>query len=193
MGPLGKLLMPFGPISFEEAKRAFAEQARALAAGGVDLLVIETQFAVDEARAALEGARAETELPVVVSFSYDRGTRTMMGVKPEAAARTFRELGAAMIGVNCGTTLGNARAVVEEYAAATPGFPIWVKPNAGLPRMEGETAVYDVTPEGMGEFARSMVELGVTVVGGCCGTTPSHVRAISAAVHADNSGMGRTP
>jgi 5-methyltetrahydrofolate--homocysteine methyltransferase len=183
MGPLGKLLKPFGPISFEEAKDAYSQQARALASGGVDLLVIETQFSMDEARAAFEGTRAETDLPVVVSFSYDRGTRTMMGVRPDSAARTFKELGAAMIGVNCGTTLENARAIVEAYAAATPAFPIWVKPNAGLPRMEGTTTVYDVTPGGMGEFARSVMDLGARVVGGCCGSTPAHVQAIAAAVH----------
>jgi 5-methyltetrahydrofolate--homocysteine methyltransferase len=181
MGPLGKLLKPFGPIRFDEAKGAYGEQARVLASGGVDLLVIETQFSIDEARAALEGIRAETGLPVVVSFSYDRGTRTMMGVKPDSAARIFKDLGAAMIGVNCGTTLENARAVAEEYAAATPGFPLWIKPNAGLPRLEGTTAVYDVTPEVMGEFARSMMDLGVKVIGGCCGSTPTHIHAIAAA------------
>lgn len=183
MGPLGKLLKPFGPISFEEARAAYGDQARGLASGGVDLLVVETQFSMEEARAAIEGCRAETDLPVVVSFSYDRGTRTMMGVKPDSAARTFRDLGIAMIGVNCGTTLENARAVVEEYAAATPEFPLWVKPNAGLPRVEGTTAVYDVSPEGMGEFARSMMALGANVIGGCCGSTPTHVHAIAAAVH----------
>jgi 5-methyltetrahydrofolate--homocysteine methyltransferase len=182
MGPLGKLLKPYGPISFDEAKGAYGEQARFLASGGVDLLIIETQFSLDEARAALEGARVGSDLPVIVSFSYDRGTRTMMGVKPDSAARTFKELGTAMIGVNCGTTLENARAVVEEYAAATPGFPIWVKPNAGLPRMEGATAVYDVGAEGMGEFAGSVMHLGARVIGGCCGSTPAHVHSISAAV-----------
>lgn len=180
MGPLGKLLKPFGPVSYEEARDAYGAQASALAGAGVDLLVIETQFSLDEARAALEGARAAADLPAVVSFSYDRGTRTMMGVKPDSAARTFKDLGAAMIGVNCGTTLEAARAVVEEYAAATPGFPIWVKPNAGLPRMQGTVTIYDVTAEGMGEFARSVMNMGARVIGGCCGSTPAHVRAIAA-------------
>jgi len=182
MGPVGQLLKPYGPIEHEQAANAYAEQARALAAGGVDLLVIETQFSLDEAKAALEGARRFTELPAIVSFSYDRGTRTMMGVKPEIAATTFRDLGAAMIGVNCGTTLENAQAVLQEYAAASPALPFWVKPNAGLPRMEGTEAVYDVTPDRMAEFARTVVKLGARVVGGCCGTTPMHVRAIAAAI-----------
>ena len=182
MGPLGQLLKPYGPVEYEAATAAYAEQAAALHKGGVDLLVIETQFSLDEAKAALEGARAVTDLPAVVSFSYDRGMRTMMGVTPDAAAAMFRNLGADLIGVNCGTTLENARAVVQEYAAAVAGFPIWVKPNAGLPRVEGSKTVYDVTPSNMAEFARSAVELGARVVGGCCGSTPAHVRAIAAAL-----------
>jgi 5-methyltetrahydrofolate--homocysteine methyltransferase len=182
MGPLGKLLMPLGPITYEEAVEAYAEQARALGAGGVDLLVIETQFSLDEARAALEGARTAPELPVVVSFSYDRGTRTIMGLRPEVASATFAGLGAAMIGVNCGTTLENAEAVVKQYAAASPNLPIWVKPNAGLPRMDGTQAVYDVTPQQMAEFARAAVKSGARVVGGCCGSTPAHVLALAGAI-----------
>ncbi|MFH1186488.1 MAG: homocysteine S-methyltransferase family protein [Chloroflexota bacterium] len=184
MGPVGQLLKPYGPIAYEEALGAYAEQARALAAGGVDLLVIETQFSLDEAKAALEGARTVTDLPAVVSFSYDRGTRTIMGVKPEVAAATFDGLGASMIGVNCGTTLENALAVATKYAAASPNLPIWVKPNAGLPRMDGTKAVYDVTPNQMAEFGRAGVRAGARVLGGCCGSTPVHVRAIADAVNA---------
>src|SRR5512143_3053565 len=101
MGPIGQLLKPYGPITFDEAVHAYAEQARALDEGGVDLLVIETQFSLDEGRAALEGARSVTDLPAVVSFSYDRGTRTMMGVTPKDASATFAGLDATMIGVNC--------------------------------------------------------------------------------------------
>jgi 5-methyltetrahydrofolate--homocysteine methyltransferase len=184
MGPVGQLLKPLGPIAYEEAAEAYARQALALASGGVDLLVIETQFSLDEAKAALEGARRVTNLPAVVSFSYDRGTRTMMGVRPDVAARTFHDLGVAMIGVNCGTTLENARAIVTEYAAAAPALPIWVKPNAGLPRIEGKVAIYDVSPQDMGAMARAVVAEGARVVGGCCGSTPAHVRAIADALRA---------
>ena len=113
MGPLGKLLKPFGPLTHDEAVAAYGEQAQGLVSGGVDLLVIETQFSLDEARAAFEAVRKVSDLPVVVSFSYDRGTRTMMGVKPGDAATAFAELGAAMIGVNCGTTLDNALLVLQ--------------------------------------------------------------------------------
>jgi len=145
-------------------------------------LVIETQFSVDEARAALEGVRRVSNLPTVVSFSFDRGTRTMMGVKPAGAVDALGPLGVTMIGANCGTTLENALLVLQEYQSAAPALPAWAKPNAGLPRMEGTRAVYDVEPEQMGEFALAAVQLGAKVVGGCCGTTPAHIRAIASAL-----------
>ncbi len=182
MGPLGQLLKPLGPISPEAAVSAYTEQAGALAEGGVDFLVIETQFSLEEATAALTGAQAVTNLPVVVSFSFDRGTRTMMGLRPSDVAKTFRDLGAAMIGVNCGTTLENAMTVLEAYAAAIPGFPLWAKPNAGLPHLEGGVTTYDVTPAQMAEFATAAIGRGARVIGGCCGSTPEHIRAMAEAI-----------
>ena len=184
MGPTGSLLVPYGPLTPEQAFASYAEQAKALAEGGVDLLLIETMFALEEATPAFEGARSVTDLPIVVSFSYDRGVRTMMGVKTTDVMKTYKEKGAVVIGANCGTTLDNMEKIVREYAAAAPGFPIWAKPNAGLPRMDAETnrAIYDVTPEMMGEHARKFVALGARIVGGCCGSTPEHVSAIAKAV-----------
>ncbi len=180
MGPTGALMKPFGPLTPEEVTAAYAEQAQALAEGGVDLLLIETMFAFEEADAAFQGARSVTDLPIVVSFSYDRGVATMMGVKPQKVAAKYREMGAALVGANCGTTLENMEKVIAEYAAAVPGFPLWAKPNAGLPRMDAETnrAVYDVTPEQMGAYAKKYIALGARVVGGCCGSTPEHVAGI---------------
>jgi 5-methyltetrahydrofolate--homocysteine methyltransferase len=148
----------------------------------VDLLVIETMFAFDEADAAFKAVRAITDLPIVVSFSYDRGVRTMMGVKPAEMIKRYKEMGAVLVGANCGTSLENMEKVAQEYAAAEPGFPLWIKPNAGLPRMEDESAVYDVTPEQMGVFARKYMERGARVVGGCCGNTPEHIAAIARSV-----------
>lgn len=184
IGPTGQLMKPYGPLLPDAVKETFAKQAKALAEGGVDLLVIETFFALDEATAAFEGARSVTDLPIVVSFSYDRGVRTMMGVKPTDVIKKYKELGAAVVGANCGTTLENMEKVVQEYAAAEPGFPIWAKPNAGLPRMEGTTSVYDVTPEQMGESALRNIANGARIVGGCCGSTPEHVAGIAKAVKA---------
>jgi 5-methyltetrahydrofolate--homocysteine methyltransferase len=182
IGPTGSLMKPYGPLLPDETKSAFAEQAKALAEGGVDLLVIETFFALDEATAAFEGARSVTDLPIVVSFSYDRGVRTMMGVKPADVITKFKGLGAAAVGANCGTTLENMEKIVQEYAAAEAGFPIWAKPNAGLPRMEGTTSVYGVAPEQMGESALRTITRGARIVGGCCGSTPAHVAGIVKAV-----------
>jgi 5-methyltetrahydrofolate--homocysteine methyltransferase len=193
MGPLGKLLKPYGPLTVEEARAAYQEQAQGLADGGVDLLVIETQFSLEEARAAFDGVRAVTDLPIIISFSYDRGTRTMMGVTAAQVVAAFRDLGVAAIGVNCGTTLENASTILQEYENAAPGFPFWVKPNAGLPRMHEGVARYDVTPQQMAEFAVSAVRIGARVVGGCCGSTPEHVQAIVQAVRTAESEAQGTP
>ena len=184
MGPVGALIKPYGPLEAEDVKATFAEQAKALTEGGVDLLLIETMFAFEETTAAFEGAKSVSDLPIVVSFSYDRGTRTMMGVKPKDVIKRYCEMGAAMIGANCGTTLENMEAVVKEYAATVPDFPLWVKPNAGVPRMDIETeqGIYDMTPEDMATYARKYVELGARVVGGCCGNTPDTLAAIAKAV-----------
>lgn len=182
IGPTGLLLKPYGPLSPEEAFAAYREQVTGLVDGEVDLLVIETHFSLEEADAAFDAARSVTDLPIVVSFSYDRGVRTMMGVKPANVIKRYKERGAVLVGANCGTTLENMEKVVQEYAEAEPGFPLWVKPNAGMPRMEGETTVFDVLSEQMAAFAVKYVALGARVVGGCCGSTPEHIAAIARAV-----------
>jgi len=182
IGPIGQLLKPYGPLTHEEAFAAFAQQAKSLAEGGVDLIVIETHFALEEVNAAFEGVRSVTDLPIVVSFGYDRGTRTMMGVRPTDVIKKYKAMGATLIGANCGTTLENMEAIIKEYATAESGFPLWAKPNAGMPRLEGDETIYDVTPDEMAEYAKKYVALGARVVGGCCGSTPEHVAAIAKAV-----------
>jgi len=182
IGPTGQLMKPYGPLTPEEALAAFTEQVQGLVAGGVDLLVIETMFAYDEADAAFKAARSESELPVVVSFSYDRGVRTMMGIKPAEMIKRYKGMGATLVGANCGTSLENMEKVAQEYAVAEPGFPLWIKPNAGLPRLVDGNTVFDVTPEQMGEFAVKYVSLGARIVGGCCGNTPEHIAAMVNAV-----------
>ena len=183
LGPTGLLMKPYGPMSPEEASATYEEQAQALAETGVDLLVIETQFALDEAQAALEGARRVTDLPAVISFSYDRGVRTMMGVKPSQVTSTFLTLGATAIGANCGTTLENMEKILQEYHASAPEAILWAKPNAGLPEIGTDNqAVYKVTPEEMGKYARKYIAAGARIVGGCCGSTPEHIAGIARAV-----------
>lgn len=182
IGPTGQLMKPYGPLTVETATETFAEQAKALAEGGVDLLVIETMFAFEEADAAFKGARSVTDLPIVVSFSYDRGVRTMMGVKPADVFKHYKEMGAVMIGANCGTSLENMEKIQQEYAACGEAFPLWAKPNAGLPHLVDGVTVFDVTPQQMADYAVKYVALGAKVVGGCCGNMPEHIAAIAKAV-----------
>jgi 5-methyltetrahydrofolate--homocysteine methyltransferase len=182
LGPTGQLCEPLGTLTHDEAADSYAEQAEALAEGGADLLVLETMFCPNEAGAAVDGVRRASDLPFVLAFSFDRGTRTMMGTTTAEVVALAVEQGAAAVGANCGTSLEAMSAIVGELAAAAPGLPLWVKPNAGLPRMTGDSAVYDVTPDQLGEAARAYVEAGARIVGGCCGSTPEHVRAIAEAV-----------
>jgi 5-methyltetrahydrofolate--homocysteine methyltransferase len=182
LGPTGQLCEPLGLLSHDEAADAYADQAEALAEGGVDLLLLETMFCQLEAAAAIEGVRRATDLPFVLAFSFDRGTRTMMGTTTAEVVALAREQGAAAVGANCGTSLENMSSIVAELTAAAPGLPLWVKPNAGLPRMTGDSAVYDVTPEDFAEAARGYVAAGARVIGGCCGSTSEHVRAIAEAI-----------
>ena len=161
---------------------SFAAQAKTLAEAGADLLVIETQFDLGEAEAAIQGVRSVSNLPLVCSFSFDRGTRTMMGVRPAQTARQLEILGVDVVGINCGRSLDENLNALKELREATL-LPVWFKPNAGLPRLDDDGCpVYDVTPENMGFCACDWVTAGANVVGGCCGTSPEHLQHIAKAV-----------
>lgn len=182
LGPVGALIKPYGPLLPDEVKAAYAEQARALTEAGVDLLVIETQFDMEEALAAVAGAHSVSHLPIVISFSYDSGTRTMMGVRPKNVVATFKTRGVAAIGANCGKSLEFMDKIIQEMVEAQPMLPLWAKPNAGMPVPGTSPAEYDTTPEQMAQAALRLVQAGVQVIGGCCGSSPEHVKAIAAAV-----------
>jgi 5-methyltetrahydrofolate--homocysteine methyltransferase len=181
MGPTGQLPDPFGPLTREIAVAAFAEQAQALVDGGVDLLVLETFFALDEALWAIEGVKSVTDLPLIASFSFDQGTRTMMGLSPAQVAARLEPYELAAIGANCGRALSDNAAVVAEFLTAT-SRPLWVKPNAGVPRITAAGVVYDVEPRELGEQLEAFVAQGARIVGGCCGSTPAHIEATSRAL-----------
>jgi 5-methyltetrahydrofolate--homocysteine methyltransferase len=182
LGPTGQLVEPYGVLTRETAVEAYGEQARALADGGVDLLVLETFFALEEALWAIEGVQSATDLPLVASFSFDQGTHTMMGLSPTQVVAAVEPLGVAALGANCGRSLADTDAIVEEFLAAAPTTPLWVKPNAGVPRIVGDTVVYDADPETLAEHVRGYAGRGARVVGGCCGSTPEHVAAIARAL-----------
>jgi len=187
MGPTGSLFQPFGPLVREQAVETYAEQAAALTAGGVDFLLLETMFALDEALAAIEGVKQGSHLPVVCTFSFDRGVHTMMGVKPVQVVEALKPLGLAAIGANCGQTLDFMERIIQEMVGANPGVPIWAKPNAGLPKGGTILPEYDVEPEDMARYAVRYVRAGAQIVGGCCGNTPAHVAAIARAVQTEVS------
>jgi 5-methyltetrahydrofolate--homocysteine methyltransferase len=182
LGPTGHLTEPLGPLTRGLAVATYAEQAGALADGGVDLLVLETFFSLDEGLWALEGVKSATDLPFVVSYSFDQGTKTMMGLTPTQVVEAFTPLGIAAIGANCGKSLADTDLIVEELLAAAGEFPLWVKPNAGVPRMVGDAVVYDAGPDDLAEHIARYVERGARVVGGCCGSTPEHIAAIARAL-----------
>lgn len=179
IGPVGQLLKPYGPLETEEVIHAYTEQANAITQEGADLLVIETQFDLAEIKAAIQGVRQVSDIPLVVSLSYDRGRRTMMGVSPTQAAKELDDLPFDLFGINCGHSLEeNLLNLVELRQLTTK--PIWFKPNAGLPRIDSNgNTYYDINPNAMGALAPSWLEAGAQVVGGCCGTSPEHLAAIS--------------
>ncbi|MBN1921904.1 MAG: homocysteine S-methyltransferase family protein [Anaerolineae bacterium] len=183
IGPTGELLAPVGTLPYEVAMNAFAEQAAALAEGGVDALIIETLSDLEEARAAVEGVRSVTDLPVAVTLSFDSKGRTMFGVTPEQAIKALLALGVTIAGANCGRTLSETLEAVLKMRAVAPEALLMAKPNAGLPHTKNSALVYEVTPETMADTAvRFVTEAGVRIFGGCCGSTPEHIRAIATAL-----------
>jgi len=183
IGPTGHMLAPLGTLKGEDAEADFQAQAQLLLDAGVDLLVIETQFDLNEAVAAIRGVRAvDAEIPLVCSFSYDRGTRTMMGVKPEDMAATIGDLAVDVLGINCGRSLDENFQALGELRLATDK-PIWFKPNAGMPEMDEDgKPSYSVSPTEMGTLVAGWLNAGAQLVGGCCGTSPEHLAAIAEAV-----------
>lgn len=183
IGPMGEFLAPLGTLTYEEAVGIFAEQAAALAEAGVDVLYVETMAALDEVKAAVEGAlQAGNGVPVTATLSFDTHGRTNMGVRPAEATETLMKLGVDALGANCGATLDMTLGALETMREAAPETPLIAKPNAGKPRLVGDDVVYDATPEQMAEYAQRFVALGAQIVGGCCGSTPEHVAAIVRAV-----------
>ncbi|HMN12344.1 MAG TPA: homocysteine S-methyltransferase family protein [Bellilinea sp.] len=181
IGPTGQLLEPMGDYTVQEAEDVFFEQAKWLVDEGVDLLIVETQFDMAEAIAALRAVRSLCSLPLVCSFSYDRGTKTMMGVSPTKMAAALAEFDLDLLGINCGKGLDDNMKCLQELRAVTDK-PIWFKPNAGLPVVSAEgKATYPATPADMATEVPLWIKLGAQVIGGCCGASPEHIRAIAEA------------
>jgi 5-methyltetrahydrofolate--homocysteine methyltransferase len=185
IGPLGKMLEPLGEVTFDQAYEAFAEQAKALAEGGVDVVSIETISDLQEMRAAVIAVKTETKLPVIASLTYDEGEKTVYGTTPEVAVAVLEPLGADIIAANCSTGPEGMLRVAKRLLAVSRR-PVMVMPNAGMPELIGTKAVYKMTPEKFGAFARKFAELGVRIIGGCCGTNPEHIGAIKSKLQNPN-------
>ncbi len=194
IGPSGELFEPMGALTYDAAVAGFAAQAAGLAAGGVDLLWIETMSDLNEVRAAVAGARqAAPELPVVATMTFDTRGFTMMGVSPADAVAALSELGLAAGGGNCGNGPDEIEGVIHgmrmaletqnsSRAAPSPRFSLIAKSNAGMPEIIDGRAVYSGTPEVMASYARRVRALGADIIGACCGSTPDHLRAMAKAL-----------
>jgi len=181
IGPLGKMLDPLGEITFDQAYQTFAEQAKALEEGGADCVSIETISDLQEMRAAVIAVKSETKLPIIASLTYDEGEKTVYGTTPEVAVTVLESLGIDVIAANCSTGPEGILKVAKRYLAVTK-LPVMVMPNAGMPELIGNKAVYKMTPAKFGAFAKKFAEMGVSIIGGCCGTGPEHIRAIKSEI-----------
>lgn len=184
IGPSGELMEPMGTMTLDEAEALFADQIKGLVAGGVDAILIETMSDLQEVEAAVKAAKSVApELPIIVTFSFDTNLRTMMGVKPALAVKTLAAEGVRIIGANCGRGVDEMRVIAKELTEARPeGIYIITQSNAGLPKLVGDEFIYDGTPEEMAKYAQDMKQLGVNVIGSCCGSTPAHTAAMKAAI-----------
>ncbi|MEQ8354551.1 MAG: betaine--homocysteine S-methyltransferase [Kiloniellaceae bacterium] len=190
MGPTGDLFEPIGPLTIATGAESFTEQARGLAAGGADLAWIETMSAVDEVKAAVQGATA-AGLPYVVTLSFDTNGRTMMGVTPAQLAKLAQELDPRPLafGGNCGTGASELMAALLNLESAKAAGDVLVaKSNCGIPQYVDGAIEYSGTPDLMADYARLALDAGVRIIGGCCGTSPDHVRAMRAALEGHEKG-----
>lgn len=180
IGPSGDLMEPMGIMTHDSAKELFAEQIKGLVDGGVDAILIETMSDLGEVEAAIAAAKQEAPgLPIFATLSFDTNLHTMMGVSPAQAVVALTDLGADVVGANCGRGFEEMKTIAEQMIAARPeGALLIMQTNAGLPELVGGEFVYNGTPEAMGALAQGLKDSGVDVVGACCGSTAAHIAAI---------------
>lgn len=179
VGPTGKILM-MGDVTEAELYDAFKEQAKGLEAGGADAIMIETMSDLDEARIAIQAARENTGLEVFCTMTFEKTVtgefRSMMGVSPTEMVQALRDAGAEMIGANCGNGIAGMVGIVEEIRKANPDIPILVHANAGMPVYQDGETIFPEKPEEMAALIPKIINAGADVIGGCCGTTPDHIK-----------------
>lgn len=185
IGPTGKMLV-MGDVTESELYDGFKEQAIALEKGGADALCIETMSAIDEGVLAVKAAKENTDLEIICTFTFERTVkneyRTMMGATPIEAIQAALEAGADIIGTNCGNGFERMIDIVKEIRTAIPDVPVLVHANAGLPKNVGGVDIFPDTPEQMADLVPALVNAGINIIGGCCGTSPDHIKAIKRAI-----------
>mgnify|MGYP005855498533 CR=1 FL=1 len=180
IGPSGEFIAPLGEVTTDEMTAAFARQVRAMIRCGADGIVIESMTDLGEIVCALKASKENSDLPVVCSMTFDKGLKgyaTIMGVRPDEAARTLEAAGADAVGSNCGWGIEEIIDVARIMRPVTKG-PLWFKPNAGMPELVNGMTVYRHTPEFMAARAAALLDAGASIIGGCCGSTPDHIRKI---------------
>jgi 5-methyltetrahydrofolate--homocysteine methyltransferase len=187
VGPSGEILETSGgDASYEALYEVFKSQIIALRDGGVDAIIIETMMALDELVCAIKAAKENTDLPIVASMSFSPGQfgyKSMMGIDPGRFVKEVTEAGASVAGTNCGDcTIDHMIKVIAEMKAAKPNALLMAEPNAGLPVLENGAVVYKDTPEKMAELYKELAKAGANIIGGCCGTTPDHIRALAGVI-----------
>jgi len=181
IGPTGKMLI-MGDVTEEELYDTFREQALALEAGGADIIIIETMSAIDEAALAVRAARENTKCIVIITMTFskdpDGGFHTMMGVSPEEMVISMKDAGAHIVGSNCGNGIEDMIGIVKAIRTADSEIPVIIQANAGIPELIDGATVFRESPEMMASYIPELIKAGANIIGGCCGTTPEHIRAI---------------
>jgi 5-methyltetrahydrofolate--homocysteine methyltransferase len=196
IGPFGGFMVPLGEYETQQIFDVFVEQAAALLAGGVDAIIVETMSAIEEAVVAIQAARAAGAQLVLATMAFDRthvGPRTMMGATPEQSVEALAQAGAAIVGANCGASLDMDDFVdmINSMRRAVPGVPVMAQPNAGEPHLTPSGAIeYPTNPQLFAGGVAKLLDAGAAIVGGCCGTTPSHIRAVAELLRARRAGDG---
>jgi 5-methyltetrahydrofolate--homocysteine methyltransferase len=185
IGPTGKMLL-MGDVTEEELYNSFREQAIALEAGGADIIIVETMSAIDEASLAVKAARQNTKCTVIITMTFSKDNNgeyhTMMGVTPEEMVISMREAGAHIVGSNCGNGIEEMIGIVKAIKACDKTIPVMIQANAGTPEYIDGKTLYRESPEMMASFVPELIKAGASIIGGCCGTTPEHIRAIGKAL-----------
>jgi 5-methyltetrahydrofolate--homocysteine methyltransferase len=185
VGPTGKMLI-MGDVTENELYKAFREQSEALEKGGADIIIIETMSDADEASIAVKAARENTKCVVILTMTFSKTLkgefRTMMGTTPEEMVRVMRGAGAHIIGSNCGNGIEDMAGIVRAIRNIDKEIPVMIQPNAGLPELVDGKTVFRESPELMASFVPDLIEAGANIIGGCCGTTPDHIREMAKAL-----------